>query len=392
MARGSGPADAAGDEAAKQIIVGEVDPPPAVDPLPDGSALVDGPGVGTTDGGRLVPTREPDGGPGVLPPDGGPPGPPIPFLSNRAGIDETVFVLVTGSDARPGEDIARTRADSLHVVAVNPQLGRGTILGIPRDAWVDVPGHGKQKINSALVLGGPQLLARTVTRVTGMPIRYFVLTGFDGMIRLTDDLGGVNVHLDRRMNDGNSGARFERGWHHFIGTEALAFSRNRKDVAYGDFSRSGNQGIVMLATLAKMRAEIGDEGGLSRWLGALRRHVQLDVGMDDVFALGVTARNLDPRRVANVVASGTVGRAGGQSVVFLDDDARAVFADMADDGVLRDPPPPYDPPGFTWSPAPSTTTTSTTRPATSPLVPSSTTTTAPGSSSTTTTEPLVPIG
>ena len=380
-------AEAADGAADKQIIVGEVDPPPAVDPPPDGALLGDGPGV-HSDGGRLVPRREPGTGPDVLAPDGGPPGPPIPFLSDRPGIDQTVFVLVTGSDARPGEDVARTRADSLHVVAVNPRLRRGTILGIPRDAWVDVPGHGEQKINNALVLGGPQLLAQTVTEVTGMPIRYFVLTGFDGMTRLTDDLGGVNVHLDRRMNDGNSGARFDRGWHHFTGPEALAFSRNRKDVAYGDFSRSENQGIVMLATLAKMRAEIGDDDGLSRWLGALRRHVQLDIGMDDVFALGVTARNLDPRAVANVVATGTVGRARGQSVVFLDDDARATFADMADDGVLQDPPPPYDPPGSRWSPAPTTTTTSSV-PTSSTMVPPSSTTTTPGS---TTTAPLVPIG
>jgi LCP family protein required for cell wall assembly len=383
-------AGAVDDPDGKQIIVGEVDPPPAVDPPADGTPLGDGPGVdATADGRRLVPTREPVLRPGVLPPDGGPPGPPIPFRSDRSGIDRTMFVLVAGSDARPGEDVARTRADSIHVVAVNPSLGRGTLVGIPRDAWVDVPGHGKQKINSALSLGGPQLLARTVTEVTGMPIRYFVITGFDGMTRLTDDLGGVAVHLDRRMDDGNSGARFDRGWHHFTGAEALAFSRNRKDVAYGDFSRSEHQGIVMLATLAKMRSEIGDDGGLARWLDALRRHVQLDIGMDDVFALGVTARRLDPRAVANVVASGTVGSAGRQSVVFLDDDARAMFADVADDGVLRYPPPPYDPPGSRWEPAPSTTTTAP-APSATVLPSSTTTTTRPGSSTSTT--GLLPIG
>ena len=391
VARGARSVAPDDDADPRQIIVGEVDGE-AVEPLPDGAPLPEGPGVRSTDGGRrLVAVREPDPSAGVLPPDGSPPGPAIPFLSGSGGVDDLVFVLVAGSDARPGEDIERTRADSIHVLAVNPELGAGTILGLPRDSWVDVPGHGEQKINSALALGGPQLLARTVIELTGIPLRYYVLTGFDGLTRLTDDLGGVDVYLDRRMDDGNSGARFDRGWHRFHGTEALAYSRNRKDVAYGDFSRSENQGVLMLATLAKMRAEVGDEGGLGRWLDALRRHVRLDIGMGDAFELGVTARRLDPRRVANVVATGRVGTARGQSVVFLDDEARATFADIADDGVLRDPPPPYEPPGWSsTAPSGSSSTTTTTRPPAT-VVPrsSSTTTTEPGSTSST--SGLLPI-
>jgi len=360
---------------------------PAADPdVP----LVDGPGVAVLEGGRLGALGEPAAGPGIQPPDGAPPGPPIPFLSTGGGITETTFVLVAGSDARPGEEVTTARADSIHVVAVNPRLQAGTILGIPRDAWVDIPGHGRQKINSALPLGGPQLLARTVSELTGLPLRYFVVTGFEGFQRLTDDLGGLDVYVDRRMNDTSSGARFERGWHRFRGDELLAFTRNRKDVAYGDFSRSLNHGVTMLATLYKMRAEVGDEGGLGRWLEALRRNVRVEIGYDDLFRLGVTARRLDPRRMANVVASGTVGTAGGQSVVFLDDEARALFADVADDGVLRDPPPPYAPPGTRHDEVAPTTTTSPAPRTPGGVLPSTSTstttsTTAPGSSTTSST-------
>lgn len=372
-----------------QIVVGEV--------LPENPAD-QGPGVEVADDGvTLRPRPEPAASSKLLPPDGSPPGPPLAFDSDHPGARDLVFAVVAGSDARPGEDVIRTRADSVHVVALDPATGRGTIVGIPRDAYVDVPGHGKQKINSALSRGGPELLARTVAELTGMPIRWYAVVGFAGFDRLVDDLGGVAVHVDRRMDDKASGARFDRGWHRFHGLEALAFSRNRKDTEFGDFSRSGNQGVVMLATLTKMRAEIGDDGGLTRWLDALRRHVRLDAGLDDLFSLAVSARRTDPRQVANVVASGTVGRAGGQSVVFLDDAARAMFADVADDGVLRNPPPPYDPPGSMWT-APTTTTTTTTAvagpppPTTGPgLVPgsSTTTTTTPSGSSTTTT--LLPV-
>jgi len=388
---GAGSEEAAAAPDQRQIVVGAVDPAatvPAVDP---DAPLADGPGVAVLQGGRLGAVGEPAPAPEIQPPDGAPPGPPIPFLSPRQGVAETTFVLVAGADARPGEDVLATRADSIHVVAVNPERRAGTIVGIPRDAWVDVPGHGRQKINSALALGGPQLLARTVSEVTGIPLRFFVVTGFDGFRRLVDDLGGVDVHLDRRMNDASSGARFERGWHRLLGEELLAFARNRKDVAYGDFSRSLNHGVAMLATLYKMRAEVADEGGLGRWLEALRRHVRVEVGFDELVELGVTARRLDPRRVANIVASGTVGTAGGQSVVFLDDDARALFADVADDGVLRDPPPPYDPPGTRDDEvAPTTTTTSPARsvPLPSTSTTTSTTTTSTSTSTTTTTAVL----
>jgi len=370
----------------RQIVVGAVSPPPTPAPPPTADpATVDGPGVATDEGGRLGAVGEPAPNAGIQPPDGAPPGPPIPFRSSRAGVGATTFVLVAGADARPGEDVLATRADSIHVVAVNPQLGAGTIVGIPRDAWVEIPGHGRRKINDALVLGGPQLLARTVSDVTGIPLQLYVVTGFDGFRRLVDDLDGVDVHLDRRMDDASSGARFERGWHRMVGEELLAFARNRKDVAYGDFSRSLNHGVAMLATLYKMRAEIGDEGGLGRWLEALRRHVRVELGFEDLLELGVTARRLDPRRVANVVASGTVGTAGGQSVVFLDEEAQALFADVGDDGVLRDPPPLYDPTGTRHDQVEPTTTT-TTRAVPFPSRPggsTTTTTTSSGSTSTT---------
>src|SRR5207253_5947465 len=84
------------------------------------------------------------------------------FRSDIPVPSDLVFVLVAGSDARPNEDVRRTRSDSLHLLAVNPRTHTGTVVGIPRDSWVEVPGHGNQKINQALALGGPPLLVDTV--------------------------------------------------------------------------------------------------------------------------------------------------------------------------------------------------------------------------------------
>jgi anionic cell wall polymer biosynthesis LytR-Cps2A-Psr (LCP) family protein len=221
-------------------------------------------------------------------------------------------------------------------------------------------------------MGGPTLMAETVRHLTGLPIHYYVVTGFEGFERLVDDLGGVDMHLARKMDDAASGARFEAGWHHFNGFESLAVARNRKDVPNGDFSRSENQGLLILATLSKMRSEVGDDDGIFRWVGILARHVALDVPADQLPRLAALGRRLEPERVTNVVLPGRVGSAGRQSVVFLTEDAPRLFDDLRPDAVIGAadgaPPPPPPPP-----PPESTTTTAPPAPTTAP--PNTTTTT-----------------
>lgn len=302
--------------------------------------------------GPGVPGPEPPSRPGLKPADGRPYPPAIAFRTSVPVPSELQFVLVLGSDARPGQDVRRTNADSIHVLAVNPRTQQGTILGIPRDAWVDIPGRGRGKINSALAHGGPSLAVDTVRRLTGLPIQYYVVTGFAGLTAIVDELGGVEVPVHRRMDDSASGARFERGLHHFNGTQALAFTRNRKDVANGDFSRSENHGTLMLAALAKMRAEIGDDGGLRRWTGVLLRHGSLDVAPERLVGLAALARGIDPGRLRNVVAPGTIGYAGRQSVVYLTEEAARIFFDLRDDAVISGSAPPPPPPGSGAPPPP----------------------------------------
>jgi LCP family protein required for cell wall assembly len=242
------------------------------------------------------------------------------------------FFLVAGSDARPGEDIGRTRADSIHVVAVDPHTRRGTVLGLPRDSYVNIPGHRAGKINSALAIGGPKLLVATVRELTGFPISYYALTGFDGMVHMVDTLGGLDVYVSEPMNDRFSGARFERGWHHMDGRQVLAFTRNRQ-VSGGDFTRSANQGKVILHALDKLRAETSDEAGVRRWVDVLFGAARLDMGAADALRLGTFARQLPSTDLRNVVASGRVAYRGSQSVVVLDDAAYALFRDVGADAV-----------------------------------------------------------
>jgi len=302
-------------------------------------------------------------------PDGSPYGEAIPFNSSTAVPTSLTWVLAIGSDARPGQDLRRTNGDSIHLIGIDPQTGVGTVLGFPRDSWVQIPGHGTGKINSALAMGGPQLMAQTIRTLTGLPVDYYVLTGFEGFQKIVDELGGVNVQVDKKMNDSFSGARFEPGWQDMNGGEALAYSRDRHDVANGDFTRSLHQGNVMLSGLAKMRVEVGDDAGLQRWIGVLLRHADLDSPPQQLLPLAALARRLDPAKVTNVVVPGRVGTAGSASVVYLTDDARKLFLDLRPDAAIGGPT------GDQPRPAPTTTTTA---------APPTTTSSAPGAADTTT--------
>ena len=284
----------------------------------------------------------------------------LPFLGAVNVPSDLLFFLVIGSDARPGQDMTRSRADSIHIAAVNPVLRHGTIVGLPRDSYVNVPGHGERKINSALALGGPELLVQTVRQLTGLPISYYAVTAFEGITRIVDELGGVDVNVPYRMNDRYSGARFEPGWHHMDGNQVLAFTRARHGVPGGDFGRSENQGRVIIHALEKLRAETRDERGIRHWLGVLYKHARLDMSIDDAAELGVLARQIVPSTLRNVVASGSSQNRGGQSVVVLDARAYELFRDIGADAVAdgkmqRETPPPTPPPTPEETPTPSPT-------------------------------------
>jgi polyisoprenyl-teichoic acid--peptidoglycan teichoic acid transferase len=255
----------------------------------------------------------------------------VPSLLPRGPM----FFLVIGSDARPGQPVSQTRADSIHVVGVNPRKGRVSILGIPRDSWVPIPGWGTDKINAALVVGGPELLVATVEHLTGIQLDAYVLTGFEDFQTMVSAVGGFDIRIPYPISDSYARAQFRKGPEHLSGREALAFSRVRHDLPTGDFGRSFNQGRVMIAALATLRDEVADgSAALLPWVIAGAAHLKTDLSIGEMFELLMAAPAFEPTRVRNAVVSGHTGSVGSKSVVFLDGGAYAMFRDLGRDAIL----------------------------------------------------------
>jgi LCP family protein required for cell wall assembly len=253
----------------------------------------------------------------------------------RPTRDRVVVILAIGSDARSGERVDRLRADAIQLITVNPRRGAGTILGFPRDSYVNIPGRGTAKINEAMMIGGPPLLVRTVQNITGIKIDYWVLASFKGFRRMVDGIDGLKVRVRYPMHDRASGTNFNRGVRRFRGRHALAFARDRYSPSNGDFGRSQNQGRLILAALKKFnRSFAAHPTALFRWIQVGLRNVKTDLRLEELIDLGLLAAQVQPRRVGHVVARGSVGMAGSASVVHLSSANRAIYRNIRNDGIL----------------------------------------------------------
>ena len=141
---------------------------------------------------------------------------------------DVISILAVGSDARPGEDMTHSRGDALQLVTINTRTHAASIIGVPRDSWVDIPGHGTDKINSSLYFGGPQLLGQTVGNLIGVQPKYVFVTRFPYFIAMVKSIGGVDVHNPYAFSDDPlKPSGFPAGKIHLGGYDAMAYSRIR---------------------------------------------------------------------------------------------------------------------------------------------------------------------
>jgi len=256
----------------------------------------------------------------------------VPALEGKRPL----YVLVLGSDARPGQGMDKERADSIHLVGINLTTHRATILGFPRDSWVQIPGHGMDKINASLSDGGPQLTVKTVESITGIHIDFYAITSFVGLKNLIDSLGRVTVDVTQPMHDQYSGANFNPGVQHMNGFQALAYARDRHSFLNGDLTRSKNQGILMLAALTRFQHLFWqDPVSLLPILSTTWHNIGTSLSVPLIYRLALTAADVKLSNVNNLVVPATTGMEGAQSVVFISPSAKAFYAQMKRTGTIK---------------------------------------------------------
>jgi LCP family protein required for cell wall assembly len=159
--------------------------------------------------------------------------------------------LIVGSDSREGLSdqqiktlhlgkIAGRRTDTI-ILLHKPDSGAPTLVSLPRDSWVPIPGHGRGKLNSAYAVGGAPLLVQTVETVTGLRIDHYAEIGFGGFVGMTDAVGGVQLCPKRHIRDHKSGLNVQKGCQQMDGAVALAYVRARYFDPQGDLGRVKRQ-------------------------------------------------------------------------------------------------------------------------------------------------------
>jgi LCP family protein required for cell wall assembly len=241
--------------------------------------------------------------------------------------------LLLGSDTRGARsssiaNIGGQRSDTIMIVHVPANRQHLSVMSIPRDSWLAIPGHGEAKINSALAYGGVPLAVQTVEGVIGARIDHVAVVDFTGFKAVTDALGGVVIDNPIAFDSYHlKGHAFQQGMQHMDGEQALAFVRERYAFSDGDFQRVRNQQLLISALLGGLmqKSVLSNPVTAGALLNAVQPHVAVDDGLTSgaVIALGSELSGLQAEDVTffTIPTSGTGTSPDGQSIVNINWDA-----------------------------------------------------------------------
>ncbi|MBB3086919.1 LCP family protein [Geodermatophilus sabuli] len=249
---------------------------------------------------------------------------PAPATPAQEAAGAPVTFLLVGSDTRATAEVgvaAGGRSDAIMVARLSADRQHAQVISIPRDSWVEIPGHGRNKINAAYAFGGPTLLIQTVEQLTDVRIDHYVAIDFQGIIQVTDDLGGVDVVVAETTSNGPH--TFPAGMNHLDGDQARWYLGQRYGLPGGDFDRVRRQQQYLQAVFGKLFSSdtFTDPARLDAALLAVTSAVAVDDGLGngEMLSLAYSLRGLTPDSVdfftTPVLGTGMEGPA---SVVYLD--------------------------------------------------------------------------
>ncbi|MDI6711180.1 MAG: LCP family protein [Bacillota bacterium] len=259
-------------------------------------------------------------------------------VSDNAGGDEDGFprgrmnLLVLGVDARKGETV--TRSDTIMFISAEPRQHRVSILSIPRDTRVEIPGHGWDKINAATALGGAELAQKTVSGFLDVPIDYYVLTNFEGFKKLVDILGGVTLDVEQDMQHREGDGYvidLKKGVQRLDGEKALQYVRYR-GYAMGDITRAEKQ-QKFLKALAQELVQSRNITKLPKLVPQLRECVETNMSVREMARWAGVARKMDDVQMVASTLPGYPLSINGASYWYVDPARARQAAAQLMDGV-----------------------------------------------------------
>lgn len=223
-----------------------------------------------------------------------------------------VNILAFGIDDTKGVQ----RADTIVVFHLDPERHRIGALSIPRDTRVDIAGHGLKKINHAYAYGGVTLLKQSVSKFLGIPIHYYVRFNLEGVAKIVDEIGGINMDVDKNMlyrdEAGDLYIDLKKGSQDLKGSQVVQYLRFRHDNE-GDIGRIHRQQKFMQA-MAKKVTETGRLIQLPSIIRRVSAMVETDLSTREMINLAVQfGDSLSKGNVDKATVPGEVGLIAGVS-------------------------------------------------------------------------------
>lgn len=263
---------------------------------------------------------------------------PDPFASIPASerppapAEPSLTILLAGIDSEL--DTSPGRSDALMLVRLTADRRHAYVVSIPRDSWVNIPGHGMDKVNAAYAFGGQTLAVRTVERLTGVRIDHVAVVDMAGFRELTNALGGVTITVPEDVTDPHF-VSFPAGTRRLDGAAALAYVRERRGLPRGDLDRVRRQQEFLKAVLEQIGQQ-DDPRRVAAALNAISGTVSVDSGFGtgEMMRLLLSFRKLQGEITFLTVPVKGTGQVGDASVVFLDERlGRAFWKAVATDGL-----------------------------------------------------------
>jgi LCP family protein required for cell wall assembly len=239
-----------------------------------------------------------------------------------------VLMLGRGGEGHEGADLT----DTIMVASINPIQKEAALLSIPRDLYVQTSGGGYTKINAVFANAKNKALANSnqndnnrvknaeeagmkavediVAAKMGIPIHYHAIVDFEGFRKAIDTVGGVDINVPEngvvyermRIMGVNYALNVQKGWSHFNGLRALAYSRSRYTSARGDFDRSERQRLILVALKNKVisAGTYGNPWKISQLMDNFGDHIRANLSLDEVKRLYDIGQSIDSKNIASV--------------------------------------------------------------------------------------------